>query len=89
LPVLIPACAKQALTNSDPADLFLATVSQKNRQDVTCFTRELAAAALNPRHGRKNPQSPSDRDADIRADYALIAAASGAALFALIYLILI
>jgi hypothetical protein len=37
----------------------------------------------------ENPRSPSYRDADIRADYALIAAASGAALFALVYLILI
>jgi hypothetical protein len=37
----------------------------------------------------KTPQSPSEPDADVRADYALIAAASGAALFALIYLILI
>jgi hypothetical protein len=36
----------------------------------------------------KTSQSPTDRDADTRADYALIAAASGAALFALIYLIL-
>src|SRR6476620_11143729 len=37
----------------------------------------------------KTPQSPFDPDADTRADYALIAAASGAAIFALIYLILI
>jgi hypothetical protein len=36
----------------------------------------------------KTPQSPFDPDADTRADYALIAAASGAAIFALIYLIL-
>jgi hypothetical protein len=37
----------------------------------------------------KTPQPPFDPDADTRADYALIAAASGAAIFALIYLILI
>jgi hypothetical protein len=37
----------------------------------------------------KTSQFPSDQDADILADYALIAAASGAALVALIYLILI
>ena len=37
----------------------------------------------------KISQFPSDQDADTRADYALIAAASGAAVVALIYLILI
>jgi Flp pilus assembly pilin Flp len=36
----------------------------------------------------KTPQFPSHQDADTRADYALIAAASGVALVALIYLIL-
>ena len=37
----------------------------------------------------KISQFPSDQGADTRADFALIAAASGAALVALIYLILI
>jgi len=37
----------------------------------------------------ENLQPPSDQDTDTRADYALIAAASGAALVALLYLILI
>jgi hypothetical protein len=37
----------------------------------------------------KTPQFSSHQDTDTRADYALIAAASGAALVALIYLILI
>jgi hypothetical protein len=38
---------------------------------------------------RKTYQPPFDPKADIRTDYALIATAVGAAMFALIYLILI
>jgi hypothetical protein len=37
---------------------------------------------------QKSRQSPLEPNPDIRADYALIAAAVGAALFALVYLIL-
>jgi hypothetical protein len=37
----------------------------------------------------KTHQPPYDPDADMRTDYALIATAVGAALFALIYLILV
>jgi hypothetical protein len=38
---------------------------------------------------RKNQQSSINTNADLRTDYALIAAALGAALLALIYLVLI
>jgi hypothetical protein len=38
---------------------------------------------------RKTQQSSNNPSADLRTDYALIAVAIGAALFALIYLILI
>jgi hypothetical protein len=37
----------------------------------------------------KTPQSPIEPNTDVRTDYALIAAAVGAAVFALIYLMFV
>jgi hypothetical protein len=62
---------------------------EKNSQRVTCFTGNPGRPALKTEMARKTRQTPLDANADTRADYALIIAGIGAAVFALIYLILI
>ena len=63
--------------------------AKKNPQDVTCFTGNPGRPALKTKMARKTRQTPLDASADTRADNALIIAGIGAAVLALIYLILI
>ncbi len=56
---------------------------------MTCFTKGLAGLSYISEMAQKTLPSPQDPKADVRTDYALILAGVGAALLALIYLILI
>jgi hypothetical protein len=62
---------------------------KENHPDVTCFTKGLARVPYISEMAQKTLPSPLDPKADLRTDYALILTGVGAALFALIYLILI
>jgi hypothetical protein len=62
---------------------------KENHPDVTCFTKGLAGLPYISEMTQKTLPSPLDPKADIRTDYALILTGVGAALLALIYLILI
>ena len=62
---------------------------KENHPDVTCFTKGWAGLPYISGMAQKTLPSPLDPKDDVRTDYALILTGVGAALLALIYLILI
>ena len=62
---------------------------EKKSTGCDLLHREPGRPALKTEMARKTRQTPLDANADTRADYVLIIAGIGAAVFALIYLILI
>ena len=90
--IAAPSCQplENPLTNNSiSVGSFRTKLPERKSNTVICFTNDFGALPYINEMAQKTSPSSEPEHSDVRTDYALIAIAAGAAILALLYLILI